>query len=179
MHNKEKSYWNLRYGAGGNSGYGSYGEQLTRKLNWLLPMKFESICEVGCGDFNFGSHILAEHQECKKYVGLDISDTIIRKNQKLFPQHTFEVFEGFIYPADLLMCVDVLFHIIDDDDAERMIQDLEKAWKKYLVITAYERDEEKHNHVRIREFDYKRFGEPLVREVVEADGMLYFYIFKK
>ena len=42
-----KDYWNNRYANGGNSGYGSYGEQLGKKLKWLSGLNIRSISEVG------------------------------------------------------------------------------------------------------------------------------------
>ena len=174
----EKDYWNARYSQGGNSGYGSYDEQLDKKLAWILPLDFDSICEVGCGDFNFGKNILRMHPA--KYLGLDISEYIVNKNKEDYPLFNFEVFNYHnAEPADLVLCVDVLFHIIEDKDVDRMLSELDRVWTKYLVITAYERDEKFENHVRIRKFDPSRFGTPIVREVVEEDGTLYFYIFKK
>jgi len=174
----EKSYWNSRYSSGGNSGYGSYGDQLAKKLDWICPLDFDSITEMGCGDFNFGAHILLRHDAT--YTGMDISDVVVKTNNECFP-HKFISSVEEIPPADLLMCVDVLFHILDDKDYEEMLNRLEQAWTKYLVITAYERDQKDglSPHVRIRRFDYKRFGEPIVREQIEKDGDLKFYIFKK
>lgn len=175
----EKSYWDNRYARGGDSGYGSYGEQLEKKLNWLFPLDFKTITEVGCGDMNFASNIMKVHP-VERYTGYDVSRVIVERNQLLYPQYDFHVADEFEFvKSDLLMCVDVLFHVIDDNECEALLKKLERAWTKYLVITAYERDEEFTNHVRIRKFDYKRFGEPLVREIVEEDGTLYFYIFEK
>ena len=174
----EKTYWNRRYANFGNSGYGSYGEQLEKKLEWLFPLDFKTVTEIGCGDFNFGSSLLKVHPA--HYIGYDVSEVIVARNNELFPEHQFIVTsEDDWLPGDLLMCVDVLFHVIDDDDCEKLLQKLEKTWIKYLVLTAYERDEKFENHVRIRKFDPSRFGEPIFREVVEEDGQLYFYIFKK
>ena len=175
--NIDTQYWNKRYASGGNSGYGSYNEQLQKKLNWIEPLGFISITEVGCGDFHFGSNILRMHPV--KYTGLDISDVIIDRHKKMYPTHTWRVSDGFIPQAELLLCVDVLFHILDDKEANKMLMDLKNAWSKYLVITAYERDEEMDTHVRIRKFNPSFFGTPILREIVEEDGELYFYIFKK
>lgn len=173
----EKSYWDNRYSFGGDSGYGSYGEQLKKKLDWICPLEFKTISELGCGDFNFGKSILERHPA--EYIGYDISNVIVERNRRTYPNYGFLTYRGTIDPADLVMCVDVLFHIIEDSDVEKLLQSLEKAWTKYLVITAYERDESLDNHVRIRKFDPSRFGVPILREIVEEDGSLYFYIFKK
>ncbi len=174
-----KDYWNERYAEGGNSGYGSYGTQLQKKLDWLSALPIETITEVGCGDFHFGENLLARYPDAH-YCGLDISDVIIAKNKELHPTFNFQVFQGQIPPADLLMCVDVLFHIVDENEYEAMLDGLQSASWKYLAVTAYERDEpDVSPHLNIKKFDYKRFGEPVIREVVEEDGQLYFYLFKK
>jgi hypothetical protein len=62
-----------------------------------------------------------------------------------------------------------------------MLQRLEKLWKnaKYLAVTSYEYNHDLGNHVKIRNFDWKRFGNPTIREIVEEDGKMYFYLFKK
>ncbi len=182
----EKSYWNLRYSGGvpqdSTSGYGSYGVQLHRKLSWMKEFiedhEVSKIVEFGCGDFNFGRGVLALFP-FSDYLGLDVSDVIVQRNQELFKAFKFKNITEEAPEADLVMCVDVLFHVIEDDEVNKLLNRIEKSWTKYLVISAYERDEEMHNHVRIRKFDYARFGEPVLRKIVEEDGELYFYIFKK
>ena len=170
-------YWNNRYKFGGNSGYGSYGEQLKKKLGWLRGLEVSSITDIGCGDFNFSKNVLQMYPV--PYNGYDISPHIIEQNKKLYPQYSFHTMDDPIVPADLVMCVDVFFHLMTDEAVEKMYQLLEKVWTKYLVVTAYERDEDVSEHVRIRKFPVERFGTPIVREIVEEDGKLYFYIFKK
>lgn len=175
----EKNYWNSRYKNDGNSGYGSYDQQLTKKLGWIKGLDgVKSISEYGCGDFHFGGALTKLFPE-STYTGLDVSDFIVETNRQKWPEYAFKTSDRDLPPADLVLCVDVLFHVIDDREVEVILNRLEKAWTKYLVITAYERNEEKTNHVRIRAFDYKRFGEPVIREIVEADGSLYFYLFAK
>ena len=171
------NYWNNRYANGRNSGAGSYGEFLNRKLNWLKNLDIKSIVDVGCGDFNFGKH-LTEMYPNVSYLGLDSSDFIIHKNSLLYPEHKFQVVDD-IPQADLVLCIDVLLHVLDEKEVEDLLNKLEKSWVKYLAITAYERNEEMGNHVRIRKFDYKRFGEPIIREICEEDGEHYFYLWKK
>lgn len=174
---KTKDYWEGRYRAGHNSGYGSYGEQLKKKLDWIVPLDFNSISEYGCGDFNFGRSIIERHPA--NYTGMDISEHILATNRMRYPRFSFLSLDKELPKADLVMCVDVLFHVLEDEEVEKILERLEKAWTRYLVITAYERDEKKTNHVRIRKFDYKRFGEPILRGEIEADGNLMFYIWKK
>lgn len=179
----EAVYWDSRYAAGGNSGYGSYGEQLEKKLKWISQLEgISSVLEVGCGDFNFGKNVLDTLKlSPQAYTGMDISRFIVERNKKLYPEYTFKTIENGteFQQADLLLCIDVLFHIYDDKHCEELLQSLDRMWKKYLVLTAYERDEPLGGHVRIRKFDPSRFGTPIIREIVEEDGQLYFYVFKK
>lgn len=175
-----KEIWNDRYKRGGNSGDGSYGDQLEKKLTWLAEIKdkVKSITEVGCGDFNFGNALL-EIMDAS-YVGLDISDFIIEKNKKNHPLFVFDTYPKVIPKADLLLCVDVFFHVLDKKDLDNLMRDLKESWTKYLVVTAYEHNNtEVSPHVRIRKFDPAYFGEPIFRQIIEEDGELYFYIFKK
>lgn len=172
-----KDYWDSRYKKGYNSGGGSYGEALNKKLDWLKGLDITSIYELGCGDFNLGWRLLQWYPDVT-YKGTDISEVIIERNKEIAPKHTFQV-GSEVESADLILCVDVLLHVLEDSEVEELLQKLEKNWTKYLCITAYERDEDLKHHVRIRKFDYKRFGEPIIREVCEEDGQMYFYLFKK
>lgn len=171
-------YWDERYKNGLTSGYGSYGEQLQKKLNWLEELDIKTITEVGCGDFNFGRHLLMMYPDAR-YTGYDISPFIVNRNQGLYPYASFTN-DPKLPKADLVMCIDVLFHVLDDAECETLLNNLDKLWTKYLCITAYERDEDLNSHhVKIRKFDPARFGTPIIRETVEEDGDLKFYLFKR
>src|SRR3990167_3872234 len=178
MFDFEEKYWDSRYKIGYNSGNGSYGDQLYKKLQWLTGLDVDFISEIGCGDFNFGKNLLKLYPNAG-YIGQDISKVIIEKNSKDYPEYSFTTEIEELPPADLLLCVDVLLHVVDDLEYGLFLSDLEKKWTKYLAVTAYERDEPFKGHVRIRKFDYQHFGEPIVREIIEEDGSLYFYLFKK
>lgn len=177
---KARDYWNKRYSSGGNSGYGSYDEQLTKKLKWLEGLDIQSVTEVGCGDFNFGSKLMGMYPGAS-YTGTDVSNYIISRNQDMFPQYRFCKANEAIPMSDLTLCIDVMFHVLDDIDYENLLKLLETLNTKYLAVTAYEYNKTQGlaPHVKIRKFDYKRFGEPIIHEVVEEDGQLFFYLFKK
>lgn len=179
-----RSYWNRRYATGGNSGAGSYGPAVEKKVAWLGALEgVSSIVEVGCGDFHFGALLCQRFTEAS-YIGLDQSDLIVRRNNLW---HRIENIE-FRTPlhhaeplpeADLVLCVDVLFHILDDQEYRNMLVNLQQAWTKYLVVSAYEYDGLKSPHVNIRKFDPAYFGKPILREVIEDDGKMMFYIFRR
>src|SRR4051812_32210706 len=106
-----KNYWNSRYAGGGNSGYGSYDEQLGKKLKWLDGLRgIKTISEIGCGDFNFGSNLLKLYPNAS-YVGYDISDVVIQKNKLKYPDVNFTTIPREVPPADLVLCIDVFFHV--------------------------------------------------------------------
>lgn len=180
----DATYWNGRYLAGHGSGAGSLDEPVKRKVEWLASTceELRTITEVGCGDFNFGKHLTDRYPRAI-YTGLDIAQSVIHNNKQLYGSWRKEFFSRFevIPPADLLLCVDVLFHISSDAEYHAMLSRLKTAWTKYLALTAYEYDAmgKRSNHVHIRKFDPSFFGTPIFKEVAEEDGELYFYIFKK
>jgi hypothetical protein len=170
-------YWNNRYAAGGDSGYGSYGEQLQKKLNCLRGLDIHSVVEVGCGDFNFGKHLM-ELYPYATYTGYDISNVIIEKNKRDYPQHSFTSVPK-LPQADLVVCVDVLFHILDDTQVEKTLSLLGSLRTKYLALTAYEHQADFNNHLRVRKFDPNRFPGLITRQIVEKSGELFFYLYNK
>ena len=174
-------FWNNRYKNGGDSGFGSYGYPLYRKLALLRDLDINSIAEIGCGDFHFGNKLLEQYPGVK-YTGQDISEVILEKNKEKFPIPRFIDNVDKLPEADLLLCMDVLFHVVDDKEYEKLIFTLKKKWTKYLALTSYEKEDKSERiskHLNIRKFDPSIFGEPIVREIVEEDGEMYFYLFKR
>jgi hypothetical protein len=179
--NPDALYWQSRYTAGHGSGAGSVGVPVQRKVDWLSALPgISSITEVGCGDFNFGAH-LTERLPGAAYIGMDIAPRIVERNQIRYgnDRRRFLHWQGYIPPADLLLCVDVLFHISDPEIAQDLLSKLNNVWTKYLALSAYEYDGLDRGHVHIRKFDPSFFGTPILREVIEDDGSLFFYIFKR
>lgn len=162
-----KDHWNNRYAGGGNSGYGSYGEQADLKLKIIKEhvRNIESVVDIGCGDFAFSKRLLELFPKAQ-YLGLDISEVIVKKNKELYPSYHFNTLEGgFILPRDLVLCIDVLFHIPTEED--QLLSSIDASWNKYLVLTADDRVN-----------DVSRFGKPLVKELIEGKDV-FLYIFKK
>ena len=173
-----KDYWDKRYAIGRTSGYGSYDIQLTKKLNWLKGLPIKTITEIGCGDFNFGRYLMELYPKAT-YTGQDISEVIIKRNNKLYP---YKFTNDMPLPgADLTLCIDVLFHVLDDVDYEVLLLNLKQAlrWGKYLALTAYEKEQIASPHLKIRKFSPSYFGKPLIRKIVEEDGKMYFYLYAR
>jgi len=185
----EKEYWEKRYYLGGNSGAGSYGKEVSDKIDIIVDLvkknNIKTILDVGCGDFNFGSILLPKIPGVK-YKGLDISPQIIATNKLLHKGAEFEVFDWQNEKADLVICMDVLFHIIEDEDYEKLAKYLKKAHKKNLVVSqmgGFEKLPALAPHVNPRKMNKKSmFGKfkelivmPLEGEVTTKD----IYIFEK
>lgn len=178
----ETEYWEGRYKKGLSSGNGSCVASVKKKVELLAGLdKIDSIVEIGAGDFNFGRHLM-DRFNTARYFGYDISETIVKRNNHLYGLSRVQFFKStapYFPMADLLLCVDVLFHIIDDDDYVEMLQILKDADCRFMAVTAYEYDAPSSEHVRIRKFDPLQFGEPILREVIEEDGEMMFYIYRR
>lgn len=138
------NYWDNRYKRlNGNdivlwgSGLGSAGDAVTKRINALRKhcTDVKSILDVGCGDMNVGFDVMELYPDAT-YKGIDSSEYLINCLKKQYPDEDFEYIENstFDYPSDLVICFDVLYHIMDDKEHDKMLESLKKSWKKYLVI---------------------------------------------
>ena len=134
---QEELYWDKRYRYGGESGAGSVGAY--RKWKWSIIDKYvkvkeKTVLDVGCGDITF-----LKGKRFKGYLGLDISPTIIKRNQKKRPDLLFDTVDvtqiRFIVPQfEVLLCMDLLFHIMDDDDFEDLLGNLNHLAGEWLFL---------------------------------------------
>jgi hypothetical protein len=117
-----------------------------------------------------------------RYWGYDISNTIVARNQEIYGLPRVQFFpmtSAHILPCDLLLCVDVLFHVIGEDDYQAILQMLKDARWRYLAVTAYEYEGPSAAHLKIRKFDPSFFGPPVLRKVIEEEGSLYLYLWER
>jgi len=176
-----KSYWETRYALGANSGPGSYGKLAEFKaevLNGLITeLNINSLIELGCGDENQTSLLNKEIN----YLGLDISPTIIEYTRELFSsdeKKDFMVFDstkyknaGVFINADMVISLDVLYHLVEVEIYESYLTTLFGMARKYVVIYASDNEEiaTKDAHVCIRSFtphiadNYREFQ--LIRKI--------------
>ena len=107
-------FWENRYLNKGKSGPGSRG--IYREKKWGIIKKIvpdiHDVIDVGCGDLEFW-----EGLECKAYIGIDSSETVIKQNRRLRPEWDFIHGKAEDYIQDVIaetvFCLDVLFHIMD------------------------------------------------------------------
>ena len=146
-----KDYWELRYQSHWDSGQGSYGESAkykARVFNQILKdYNIQSVIELGCGD----GHQL-QFYEIPKYLGYDVSQTIIQKcieQYKDDPTKTFAWYDpegsdlsSDSKTADLAISVDVIFHLVEQPVFEKYLRDLFQLSDQYVAIYATNKDEE-------------------------------------
>ncbi len=133
----EKKYWDTHYRTGGESGRGSVGS--FRKWKWkvinqYLNIKDKSVLDVGCGDLSF-----VKGKKFHDYLGLDISPTIIERNREKRPDLNFFV-NDVTRPNlqakqyDVVLCMDLLFHIMTDEGFENLLRNLSHWTGEYLFL---------------------------------------------
>ena len=136
-------YWENRYAQGYTSGLGSYGEAAQIKADfindWVKTNGVSSVTEFGCGDGNQLSFA-----EYPTYVGLDVSRTAISLCKKRFSNNktkSFYLYDGdcfvnnaALFRSDLVLSLDVIYHLVEDDVFHTYMCHLFDAGERYVVI---------------------------------------------
>ena len=145
----EKLYWDRRYARGEDSGVGSRGESLKYKADYLnsafKKYDIESVFDFGCGDGNLVSLL-----NTKLYFGIDVSVESIRacrirfrsENGYYFEcghffEYTPEVIREKINPLDCVMCIDVLYHIINRDVLVKTLENIFGSMARIIILYTY------------------------------------------
>jgi len=185
-----KKYWKDRYNRGKTSGKGSYGDRAIFKTDvlneFIKKNNIKSIIDLGCGDGNIASMLNIE-----KYVGLDISKTAMDTFKERNPDK-----EVLYYSRnniknlkkttnDLVMSIDVLFHLIEKSVFKQYLQDLFALPSKYVIIYSsnqeVENTEEHVKHIKFLPIVRNNFKNFELKEIIEnkCGGRSNFYIFEK
>ncbi len=155
-----KEYWNKRYAGRCNSGAGSSGlfrAFVHETLHGLrIPME-KSLLDYGCGDIQLWKNFRIED-----YTGLDISNTIIRRNKKKFPHHKFIMQDDLTEMYDVSFCISVIFHILDKKELFRVLVDLATHTKETIVISYWEQEPPNVNPEYERYWAHSEWGFILV-----------------
>jgi len=132
------NYWDRRYSRGGSSGAGSVGK--LREWKWeriiYYAKNIDDVIDVGCGDRSFWYG-----RSCKNYIGIDSSKVIIDKLKKRKDgQYIYAEELPDLPPVRIVLCLDVLFHVMDDGLYERMIQKLKEYSNEWIFIYTWLED---------------------------------------
>jgi len=131
----DRDLWDARYSSGGKSGPGSIGEN--KKWKWNQVSQYVNIAEkdvldVGCGDLSFWSG-----HTCRSYTGIDFSKTIIHQNKLARPDWHFilgSASDSLELSASVVLCLDMLFHVMDDSEYQSILRNLAKWSTEWLFI---------------------------------------------
>ena len=152
-------YWEDRYKKGGTAGYGSYGRLADFKAKiinrFIQDEGIESVIDLGCGDGNQLSMFRVE-----RYVGVDVSSTIIEKCREKFKFdmaktfYTSAEFKAVQSRVDLSLSLDTIFHLVEDRVYEDYMTTLLDTAKRYCIIYACDEEWLKTDaaHIRRRKF---------------------------
>ncbi len=138
-----KNYWNNEYVTGAGSGPGSYGKPAEFKAEvingFLKENEITSVIEFGCGDGNQLSMI-----SYPDYLGLDVARASVELCTERFKDNAARSFMwydpgAFVNPslflkADLVVCLDVLYHIIDDNDFLRTLDAIFSCASRHVIL---------------------------------------------
>jgi len=150
-------YWETRYQEGGNSGSGSYNRLAQLKADvinkFVADNRIKEVAELGSGD---GAQLkLAQYPA---YTGYDVSKTAVDLCREIFKgdeTKRFHCLEGDaeVEPADLLLSLDVIYHLVEDDVFEQYMQTLFGASKRFVIIySSNSTDPIPAPHVKHRKF---------------------------
>ncbi len=151
-----EEYWIQRYKSGGNSGAGSYNNLAAFKgevINeFVSKNKIETVIEFGCGDGN-----QLEYFKFPSYIGFDISPFIVSKCRERFKQDEHKQFLLFSeisnQGADLLLSLDVIYHLIEDEVYHSYMNELFDRAISYVIIYSFDEDSDDFApHIRTRKF---------------------------
>lgn len=172
------AYWDKRYATGGDSGLGSQGmlaEFKTEIINSCIETwAVESIVDFGCGD---GEQLRGLSPV--PYLGLDVARSSLDLCRQKFqddPLKSFMLYaprqftnKGFIQ-ADLVLCLDVLYHITNEEDYYKTLADVFATARRYVILytTTQLVPTRKNSHIYCRDTlrDLSAFPEFTVEAIV-------------
>lgn len=179
----EKVFTNIFYsgGWGGKesvSGYGSdlYATEVIRKVlpKLLKALQVKTFLDAPCGDFWWMKDV--DLSMLDRYIGMDIVEPLIRKNNLKYQKtnKTFiagNIVEASLPKVDCIMCRDCLVHL-KFADAIQAIRNFKSSGAKYLLLTTFPCIEENHElkntgDWRALNFELPPFNLPKPRFVIK------------
>jgi hypothetical protein len=124
------------------SGIGSHDPKIIMPyldvlIAFLKSFKYPLVvCDLGCGDFNIGKNLV---KHSKKYIAIDIVESLIFRNKKLFHANNLEficldISKDEIPLADCIILRQVLQHL-SNTEIENVVKKLSRY--KYIILTEH------------------------------------------
>jgi predicted TPR repeat methyltransferase len=144
-----EKFWNNRYDNNPElgSGPGSRGEisSLKKKIihDIISSNKIESVLDYGCGDL-----FCINPMQIPTYVGVDISDVVLKMNREKFPERTFIRPEELTEKKfDLVICQDVLIHQDTEEKFFKLFNRCLETTNKLFVFSIIKNSKHAINNV--------------------------------
>lgn len=140
------NYWEHRYSSGGSSGAGSRGRLAKYKARFINRYAIGSVFDLGCGDGFVASLLNAD------YIGTDPSSAAVEMARKA--GLNVVDFSADV-EADTVLSIDVLQHLVDEDEYRSYMARLFASARKKVIIYAPCSEQQPPRcapHVRFRDF---------------------------
>jgi SAM-dependent methyltransferase len=142
---READFWEDRYQSGGNSGAGSRGEEadwkIARIAERVASHGVRSILDLGSGDGYVARRLMERLPPDVSYLGIDIAPSAVNlAASQALSNMRFEVADftgGFQGSADLVLCMDVLFHLSTPEKQQAAIDAICRSFRKLAVVAAW------------------------------------------
>jgi SAM-dependent methyltransferase len=140
----ERDFWQQRYASGLDSGPGSGGAEAEWKVEQIIRAcgrrRIESILDLGCGDGRLGRAVV-ERLPGASYLGIDQAPAALEQARRVaLPGMEYQVADltaAELPQADLVLCLDVLFHLSSDERHAAAIAKVAGAAKKLAIFAAW------------------------------------------
>ncbi len=124
------------------SGAGSHDPKIIDPYLKVLTDFLESqnpplvVCDLGCGDFNIGKHLT---KYSKKYIAIDIVETLINRNKKLYKEDNLEFYclditKDELPKGDCIILRQVLQHL-SNTEIQKVVKKIKHY--KYVILTEH------------------------------------------
>jgi hypothetical protein len=139
-------YWDHRYRSGGTSGLGSVGEE--REWKWSVIDSYvqdlDDVVDIGCGDLSFWENRREHLPDDFRYFGLDVSGAVVDRNRRRYPDWRFHVGDASDpipgIEGRIVLCLDVLFHILDNEVYDRIVENLTRYSSEWISLSTWWRN---------------------------------------
>jgi SAM-dependent methyltransferase len=140
----EREFWERRYSSGLDSGPGSGGEEAAWKVEQVAAAckrkKVGSVLDLGCGDGRLGRAVV-DRLPGASYLGIDQAPAALEQARKVAAPG-MEYAEGDLTaadlpPADLVLCLDVLFHLESAERHAAAIASICRFFRRLAIVAAW------------------------------------------
>lgn len=139
----KNNFWSSSESVSGEGSEVAYTEPLRKWLISIIQiLKVKDFVDAPCGDFNWMKHVMPNVDI--NYIGLDIVDSLIRKNKSEYVSSKLDfrvanICKDALPACDMIMVRDCLFHL-SYDDINNFLHNLAKTDYKYLLTTTHKVD---------------------------------------